>query len=296
MFSFFFTKSLIYDILINNFKESKALKMNLNDYFSPDEKPLDNLINDGGFVGIFRTIACVGDSLSSGEFESTNENGSKGYHDMFDYSWGQYMARTIGTKVYNFSRGGMSAEEYYKTFADENGFFNKELACQAYIFALGVNDINRALRGGLKFGSLEDVDFDDLEKSVPSAVSYYTKVLAKYREIQPDAFFFLMTMPKKTSVTEEKSLLEDKHREVLYQLAERFPNTYVLDFRKYAPVYDEEFKKKFYCGGHMNACGYVLTAKMATSYIDYIIRHNMTKFKQVGFIGTPWKNTVDPAE
>ena len=37
---------------------------------SPGEKPLDQLILNGGFCGIFRTIACIGDSLSSGEFES----------------------------------------------------------------------------------------------------------------------------------------------------------------------------------------------------------------------------------
>ena len=36
----------------------------------PGEKPLDHLPPDGGFCGIFRTIGCIGDSLSSGEFES----------------------------------------------------------------------------------------------------------------------------------------------------------------------------------------------------------------------------------
>lgn len=36
-----------------------------------------------------------------------------------------------------------------------------------------------------------------------------------------------------------------------------------------------------------------LTKRMVMSYIDYIIRNNMSDFKQVGFIGTPFKNTVD---
>ena len=51
-------------------------------------------------------------------------------------------------------------------------------------------------------------------------------------------------------------------------------------------VYDVDFRKKFFMGGHMNPCGYVLTAQMAASYIDYIIRHNIKDFEQVGFIGT----------
>lgn len=38
-----------------------------------DEKPLDNIPSDGGYTAIFRTIACVGDSLSSGEFEAAKE-------------------------------------------------------------------------------------------------------------------------------------------------------------------------------------------------------------------------------
>ena len=35
-----------------------------------NEKPLEHRVTDGGFASIFRTIGCVGDSLSSGEFES----------------------------------------------------------------------------------------------------------------------------------------------------------------------------------------------------------------------------------
>ena len=72
-------------------------------------------------------------------------------------------------------------------------------------------------------------------------------------------------------------------------MAEMFDNTYVINLRKYSPVYDSEFKKKFFVGGHMNAAGYILTAQMITSYIDYIVRHNLEDFSQVGFIGTPHK-------
>ena len=72
-------------------------------------------------------------------------------------------------------------------------------------------------------------------------------------------------------------------------LAELFENTYVLDIREYGPVNDEEFKRRFYLGGHLNAAGYLLYGKIICSYIDYIIRHNFEDFAQVGFIGTPYK-------
>ena len=87
--------------------------MNFADYMAKEgELPLDNLVEDGGFFKIFREVAVIGDSLASGEFESCNEKGIIGFHDMYEYSWGQFMARTAGCKVHNFSRAGMTAKEY----------------------------------------------------------------------------------------------------------------------------------------------------------------------------------------
>ncbi|MEE1197937.1 MAG: hypothetical protein U0K54_02185 [Acutalibacteraceae bacterium] len=107
--------------------------MNLNDFYTCDEseKPLDKVAVNGGFCGILRKIAIVGDSMSSGEFQSYDEEGKVGFHDYYEYSWGQYLAREAGCTVYNFSRGGMSAKWYLDSFADEKGFWRTELAAQA---------------------------------------------------------------------------------------------------------------------------------------------------------------------
>ena len=43
------------------------------------------------------------------------------------------MAREAGVRVYNFSRGGMTAEEYIESFADKKGFWDEDKTCQAYI-------------------------------------------------------------------------------------------------------------------------------------------------------------------
>lgn len=102
--------------------------MNVFEFISVEEneKPLDRIVTDGGFCSIFRSIACIGDSLSSGEFESKNENGERGYHDCFEYSWGQFIGRSCGSKVYNFSRGGMTAKEYMESFADKNLYWGRD--------------------------------------------------------------------------------------------------------------------------------------------------------------------------
>lgn len=246
------------------------------------EKPLDNIPEDGGFCGIFRTIGCIGDSLSSGEFETRDSEGKHGYHDLYEYSWGQYIARMTGAKVYNFSKGGMSAEVYWNSFADEKDFWNEDKLCQAYILALGVNEI---LCQNKEIGTIDDIDFNDYKNNKDTFAGFYGRIIQRLKEMRPDAKFFLMTMPKS-----DKGEIDDKkkqgHAKVLYDMAEKFDNTYIIDLYKYAPVYDAEFRKNFYLLGHMNPMGYMLTAKMTAAYIDYIIRQNPGEFKHVGFIGT----------
>ena len=133
--------------------------MNFKDYMLKDgEKPLDKIVDDGGFTAIFRTIAVVGDSLSSGEFEGTREDGSKSYHDMFEYSWGQFIARACSSKVYNFSRGGMTAREYCEGWGEDNGVWDESKKAQAYIIALGVNDYFNQHQ---ELGSVADIDLND---------------------------------------------------------------------------------------------------------------------------------------
>ena len=246
------------------------------------EKPLDNLPADGGYTGIFRKIVCVGDSLSSGEFEACDEQGNKTYHDMFEFSWGQYIARMCGSEVYNFSRGGMTAKEYCESFAEQKGFWDSQYAAQAYIIALGINDL---LGQKQEVGSVADVDWSNWRNNKPTFAGYYAQIVQRLKEIQPRAKFFLMTFTR-TQDSLPEDHIDMQHRRFLYELAGATDNTYVLDFLQYSPKYDDEFRRRYYLNGHLNPMGYMLTAKMAAAYIDYIIRHNMEDFREVGFIGT----------
>ena len=126
--------------------------------YEENEKPLDRIVTDGGYTRIFRTIGCIGDSLSSGEHESRDENGNAGYHDFYEYSWGQYMARNAGLKVFNFSCGGMTAKKYIESYGDKCGCWATDRLCQAYILALGVNDLYTK---EVELGSISDVDTEN---------------------------------------------------------------------------------------------------------------------------------------
>ena len=251
--------------------------------YKENEQPLDSFPQGISNTAIFRTMAFIGDSLSSGEFESRDKNGNNGYHDMFEYSWGQYIARKNGLTAYNFSCGGMTAKDYMESFAEKNRMFDPAKAAQAYVIALGVNDI---LNQGQEIGSIEDIDPEDYKNNKPTFVGFYASIIARYKAIQPRAKFFLVTIPDDPGNKDE---LRIKHREALYKLSEIYDNCYVLDLYKYGPKYDEKFKKKFFLYGHMNAEGYILTANMVDSYIDYILRHNPDDFRLVPFIGTELK-------
>ncbi len=254
--------------------------MNIYEYMSvsENEKPLDRIVTDGGFCAIFRTIACIGDSLSSGEFESLKPDGTKRYHDFFEYSWGQFIGRSCGSKVYNFSQGGMTAKTYMESFADAKGYWDRNKLAQAYIIALGVNDMNH----GQELGSVSDINLDDYTKNAQTFAGYYGQIIQKIKSLQPRAKIFLVSMPRHGDEKDEK---RKAWRELLEELTKVFSRTYLIDLYNYAPVNDEAYAKTFRLG-HMTPTGYVLTARMIESYIDYIIRKNPQDFNQVGFIGT----------
>ena len=248
--------------------------------FDENEKPLDTLCTDGGFVGIFRTIACVGDSLASGEFELKDSvSGETMYLDRYDYSWGQFLGRMAGSKVYNFSKGGMTAKEYMTSYANRQGFWDPAPRADAYVIGLGVNDL---LNRKWELGEISDVCVEDYTKNKETFIGYYAAIIQKYKTIAPDAHFFLITFPKGRK--SENGVVE-KSIEAIYALAEMFDNTYVIDLNKYGVEYDAEWGRLFKLNGHLNAAGYMYNAKVICSYMDYIIRHNFEKFKTVGTSG-----------
>ncbi len=256
--------------------------MDMSRYYNiENEKPLENITPDGGMCSIFRSVGCIGDSLSSGEFEVRSDEGIRSFLDFYEYSWGQFMARATGSSVINFSKGGMTAKAFMTDFYRDCGVFDSKNLCSAYIIALGVNDINR----GEELGTKDDINAQNM-----TFTAQYSAIIHYLKRLQPNAKFFLVTIPH-SGQTPEHEVLEDKHRELLYDMAEAFRNTYVIDLREYAPVYDEEFRRRFYLRGHLNPMGYKLTADMIMSYIDYIIRHNMSDFAQSGLIGTQFYST-----
>ena len=167
--------------------------------------PLSNIIRDGGMMNIFRTIGCIGDSLSSGTYEFFDNDVKKSV-DCYEDSWGKQIERITGIKITNFSYGGLTAYDVYNAAnkgdsinKDINRLFDPDNAKQGYIIALGENDMRRMRTMNLYNGMLGSADTDicleNYENNAETYVGYYAKIIQRIKTIQPDAKFFLVTMP-----------------------------------------------------------------------------------------------------
>lgn len=261
-----------------NVGKSQAFAETANITEDINEMPLDSLVENGGLCGIFDTIACIGDSLSSGALEEHSAVGTF-WHDVYEYSWGQYMARTVGNTVYNFSKGGMTASTYCESFAESKGYWDASKACDAYYIALGINDFY-TYPGSIEMGRTEDIatDWHNNEKTF---AGYVGQIVQRLKEVNPNAVFFFVTFPSDGDDAGRVEIRKE-HASLMYDLAEYFTNSFVIDLGKYAPIYDEEFKLNYFVGGHMSTAGYYLTSKMIMSYTDYLIRHNTQVFRDAG--------------
>jgi len=269
--------------------------IDMQQIYGKNELPLQDLsslVSDGGFTGVFRKIGIVGDSLSSGEFVATDELGTNSYHDMYDYSWGKYLERMAGVSVDNCSLGGMSAEWFNNSFGDLKNCWERLSTCDAVIIALGVNDAYPIVRGEKELGSVDNLDPKNLLKD-RTYINYYAKIIARIKRLNPFCHFFLVTPPKTDHPDVFSAELEkvfDEERIELEKLCGFFKRTHLIDLRTYGPVYDREFCERYFMSGHLVPAGYLFTAKLIASYIDYIVRHKPEKFHQLGFSHSPIKN------
>ncbi len=250
-----------------------------------EENPISTISQNPGFCSIFHSWGFIGDSLCSGEHEYHKSDGTKGYVDLYEYSWGQRICAATGAKGDNYSQGGETARGWIEHFWDNprnnNGNIDaKADPKQGYIIALGVNDTHKKH----PVGKVEtDIDKGDYTKNAQTYAGCYAGIIQRIQSIQPDAKIFVMTRPNEKAT-------DDAYNEVVRRMADLFKNVYVIDLYKYAPSYDKgsDFRNQFFMGGHLNAAGYQYTAWMLMTYIDWIIRTNMKDFEQVAFIGTDY--------
>ena len=244
-----------------------------------EEFPLENIITDGGFAKIFRTIGVIGDGIASGAMSTVfdEEEANQQNIEMFEYSWIQYMARYCGSTAYNFSDSGMNTSSLFTDPKYKEMF--KELTdgkhlCQAYFIALGHSDFNMQM----PIGSLSDIDPLDFNNNADTYIGNYARIISTIKAIQPNAKIFPVLMKNGETYSEYNKAI----REVCTLFTE---NVYLLEMDQYSMErQDWEFTL-----GQGNTLGYLNYSYQISSYVDWYIRRYPDDFKYVQFIGTPYE-------
>ena len=247
--------------------------------------PLKHILRTGGMTSIFRTAGVVGDSLASGCMEYKDENNASQGLDRYEFSWIQQMKHICGFDIaYNFSVGGMTSKKFWTstnshiTDLRENGADHK---CQLYFIALGVNDIADT---SMEVGTSADINNADST----TFYGYYSRIITLIQSIQPRAKIFLVGLPNHSKMTVWGARFTD-FKNAIADMVNHFDNCYYLDLFTYDVAYDATFQQTYFNGFHENALGYLRTAWVISSYVDWYIRHNYEEFREVGFIGTDYK-------
>lgn len=246
------------------------------------QDPLDVISSDANFVSSFDRIGCLGDSLTAGNL---NYNGSSsGEYVGTNTSYPTMLSKFTGNTVLNFGQGGASAKGYISIAANK-GVFEDSSKCDAYIISLGTNDIG--YNGSFDGDVTTDIDLQNYENNANTSVGQYAKLIQKILEIQPKAKIFCSCIPNTRNTVSTITNANTK----IKAIAELFQNNcYVMDFQTYGVKAEDvdAWKSKYYNGGHLNALGYNLFAKMVLSYMNWIIENNPNHFRNIGFIGTDY--------
>jgi len=245
--------------------------------------PLEFIIKDGGFLGCFDKISCIGDSLTFGGFES-NVGGNDYVPNL---STPAQMQKIIGNTVINLGISGYCASrsDLSMSWYDEaisRGWFGDNYKGQCYIIALGVNDTWR--QNGFIGNVNTDIDVNNPSNNAMNSVGGYATIIQKIKEIQPRARIFCVTIP---NMFGKNNTLKVEANEKIRAIAELF-ECYIIDLEKYYIPMNEvnDFANKYIVGSHLNALGYKEIANVVITYIDWIIRNNISDFKDIQFIGT----------
>lgn len=227
-------------------------------------------------IASFLKIGCIGDSLASGESIYKKADGSNGYVDIYEHSWGQFLARRYGIECINFSTGGLTTRTWLTHSRGWSLAQKEENLCNAYIIGLGQNDIGKL--GTSYLGTINDIDLNNYENNADTYYGNYGKIIQLIKTLQPKAKFFLLTDPVVTGFNN-----------AIAEIANTIPNCYLIDLTAYSDLYKSGgYLHKNNRGGHYNSVAYNYMGKLIGEEISKYMYNNPDEFNQIEFIGTDY--------
>ena len=144
-------------------------------------------------LSMFQKFGVVGDSYASGSIFTEDEEGNPvPIGTFYDLSWGQVMARRLGTTCTNFSEGSLSTRTWLTSKKGLSLLLSTEPQ-DVYYLMLGIND-----RGAYNYvltGSIDDIK-ENCEENPDSFYGNYGKIICKIKEHAPNAKLIISTMAR----------------------------------------------------------------------------------------------------
>lgn len=257
---------------------------------SISDNPLSLVKETPGYSGAIRSWGFVGDSLASGVFFGYKD-GVEWSDTNYDISWGQFMVRAMSAEGKNYSVGGQTAKWWVNNYLPPTerslAGVQADTPKQAYIIALGVNDNGylSTLYNNTVATDMEDIaadiDLDNPSNNANTFAGWYARVIQEIKAVAPDALIFVTVIPELLNAD-----INTVIRSMPSIFATKYPNSvWAIDLYTYKPSqqYLSAFKMN---GAHLNAQGYQYFSWVFMTYIDWLIRKNMSAFKGLCFIGT----------
>ena len=227
------------------------------------QKSVDNLDKEIKipFLTMLHKIGVIGDSLSSGEIWDGSE-----VRDCYNYSWLSNIARDIGADCVHYSRGGMTAKEWW---SDGGGYktalANEETKPSAYYIALGTNDKNQQ---EYPIGNITD------SAGADSFVGYMRSIIEYVHTQQPNAAVFLVT-------TYNTSVASTPYNEMIEDISDLYSYCFFINYAENAPVMTTQ-SDVYVENSHFTSVGYVLVSDEIKKLTEQAITENLTWFKHFG--------------
>ena len=241
--------------------------------------------------GTFLKFGISGDSISVGHTQ--NPLTSETVNRNIRYSWGQFIARRNGNICLNFGKSGITSKRWMTDELCYQRLINPENLCQAYVIALGANDAAQENLSTVPFGSIDDVDFSNMENNGDTVYGWYAKVINAHRVAAPNAKIFLITIPYWRNTDQNVQTMNNLIRELASR--SEFENVFLVDIDA---DYNDYFKNGvfpdiFYAGGHYSAIGYNYYSRIHEYAISKVMKDNYESFYDIPFIPFGDNDTLD---
>lgn len=250
---------------------------------NPNIPTIPEVIHNKELFKIFKTVGCIGDSLASGEVYYKKDDGTYGGRDMYEYSWGQYMAKMSGNTYYNFSSGGLSTRTWLTAAKGAPLAFDGNHKCTCYIIGLAQNDKGKL--GPSYIGTIDDIHDDDYTQNADTFYGNYGRIIEMCKNEVPKCKIFILTDP----------LYDDTEvfNVAIKNIANHYngKNVYLINLagEDYDTYHNTDgFIQSQKRHGHYSAAGYKYMADILATKISNYIETHPTEFREVEFIDTEY--------